>query len=363
MTTAAKVQRWTDLLAALLRFRFGATFEQLAREVPGYAHKADDATDIARAKRTFERDKDELRAFGVPIDTRYEAETTDSYYRLAPGEFYLPYLEVVNAGERSTPRKVGKLGYRALKSLAFEPDELAAVGHAAARVTALGDRLLAADAESAMRKLAFDLPLGALAAPEGEHVVARDPGDPRTLELLTNALLKRKVVTFEYRAMERDETGTRTVEPYGLVFVGCAWYLVGHDRERGAVRKFRASRIRNVQQNRKSPNTHDFELPAGFSLAEHAGARLPWELGDGEELVAEVELRGTAGAATESAALGEPVDGRQGVRRFRVRRPDAFVRWLLAFAGDARPLAPAALVEDFRRQAQATLRVHAGGEA
>ena len=60
-----KLQRWIDLLAALLRRRFPVTLEELSPDVPAYA--------VARQKtalrRTFERDKDELRAFGIPIET------------------------------------------------------------------------------------------------------------------------------------------------------------------------------------------------------------------------------------------------------------------------------------------------------
>ena len=363
MTTATKVRRWTDLLAALLRYRYGADFQQLARDVPGYAHDADEEKDVERAKRTFERDKDELRAFGVPIDVHHDQLENETTYRLAPGDFYLPYLEVVSGGERSKPRKVAKEKYRSLKSLAFEPDELAAVGAAAARVRALGDRLLAADADGAIRKLAFDLPLGALAAPEGERVLTRNAGDARTLELLTGALLKRKTVTFAYRAMERDESSQRTVEPYGLAFVSCAWYLVGRDRDREAIRKYRVSRIAEVQPNARKPNTPDFDVPPGFVLAEHAGARQPWELGDGDGLVVEVEMHGAAAIPAASRALGEEVDGREDVRRFRINRPDAFVRWLLSFAGDARPLSPPSIVDEFRRQAQATLALYRAGQA
>ena len=55
-------------------------------------------------------------------------------------------------------------GYRSLETLAFEPDELDAIIEAAARVRALGDPVLAGEAEAAIRKLALDLPLGAMVA-------------------------------------------------------------------------------------------------------------------------------------------------------------------------------------------------------
>ena len=68
-----KIQRWIDLLAALLRRRFPAPLEELAREVPGY----DTGQNKAALRRTFERDKDELRAFGIPIETVTAARWRD----------------------------------------------------------------------------------------------------------------------------------------------------------------------------------------------------------------------------------------------------------------------------------------------
>src|SRR5690242_3117055 len=70
---AAKVQRWIDLLAALLVRRYPASFEELARDVPAYDASGKSS---AAVMRMYERDKDELRAFGVPIET-VTVETED----------------------------------------------------------------------------------------------------------------------------------------------------------------------------------------------------------------------------------------------------------------------------------------------
>lgn len=63
---STKLQRWTDLLAALLRRRYPATFEELAPDIPAYS---DSAKKHDALMRMFERDKDELRSFGIAIDT------------------------------------------------------------------------------------------------------------------------------------------------------------------------------------------------------------------------------------------------------------------------------------------------------
>lgn len=355
-----KVQRWTDLIASLLRHHFPVSFDEIAREVPGYAA---DGKDAASVKRTFERDKKELLRFGVPIETRLDGEGQPTLYTIARTNFYLPYVAIVAPphGRGTAPRngKVDRFGYHAVRALAFEPDELAVVADAAARVRSLGDPLLAADAVSAMRKLAFDLPVGATAPVDEPHVVRpRAEPDANVFAVLGDALRDRKRVTFDYHAIGSDATARRRVEPYGLFFLNGHWYLAGRDEERDAPRNFRLSRMTGVERNTARESTPDYEIPTDFHLRDHARSRQAWELGDGDAVEAEVEfVRGT-GAVTAAAKLGAAVDGHPARRRFVVRRMDAFARWLLSFGGDVRPLSPDALVAEWRDQAARTLALY-----
>jgi proteasome accessory factor B len=357
--SAAKVQRWIDLIAALLAHRYARTFLQLASDVPAYGAALGDAKALASVKRAFERDKQELRALGVPLVTEGEDGEEEMRYRLATTDFYLPYLSVATPRGRTAPRRVDRYGYQALRTLTFEPDELEAVAAAARRAERLGDPALAADARSAIRKLAFDLPIdGALDAGEGDaHLLApRALAEPAVLRALGDALVRRRRVSFAYRAMESDATTRREVEPYGLFFLGGHWYLAARDVERGALRNFRVNRIAHVELVAES-----YDIPADFALREHARSRRAWELGDGDAIDVDVELTDAGLAAANG--LGEPAEGGAHVRRFRVRRPDAFVRWLLSFAGDARPIAPESLVAEYRRQLDATLALYAPAPA
>lgn len=391
-TSEQKLQRWVDLLAALLIRQRHATFEELAKDVPGY--------DLAHAQkesvlRTFERDKDELRRFGVPIQTVEDSDGEPVGYRLERKAFYLPYL-MVAGHERGATARVPHDGYRSLETLAFEPDELDAIIEAAARVRTLGDPVLAGEAEAAIRKLALDLPLGAVldvavdramigaAAPELRDaklaerprepaaamfsrlarpriIPPRRQADPMVFDRLSDALARRKVVTFDYYSMERDEHTRRTVEPYGLFFVSSHWYLAGRDVDRGELRNYRLSRVSQVVVNSKKSQSPDYDVPANFSLRDHARSREPWEIGEGEAATAIVEFTATTGATRAALELGRAVDGSQTRREFDVRRSDAFARWLLSFGGDARPVAPAELCADYDRVAAATLARYATG--
>lgn len=358
--TAPKLQRWIDLIAALLARKSTQTFDELARQVPAYTvGKADSI------KKTFERDKAELRALGVPIETVGEDGDEESSYRLRTTDFYLPYLSVVGGRGPTTPKRVDQYGYRALTKLTFDSDELTAVAEAASRVRQLGDRALADDAESAMRKLAFDMPTD-LGARGADDVIIAQPtaaASPEVLRVLSGALVARKRVTIDYASMSSKAASARDVEPFGLFFLNAHWYLAARDVTAGVVKNFRVSRIRSATANTVKPRARDYDVPAGFDLRAHAQSKQAWEIG--ADVVADVvvEFRGTSGAAEAAASLGEPVVGKAKQRRFAVRRPEVFARWLLSFAGEVVPVSPPEVVAEYRRQVAATLSVYAGSSA
>ena len=355
-----KLQRWIDLLAALLGHRLPATFEQLALHVPAYLADGSVAKGepSPTLKRMFERDKVELRELGVPIETVGEEGSDESSYRLRAKDFYLPYLGIVSARGIESPSRVDRFGYGSLATLAFEPDELQALVDGVRLVEQAGDPSLADEAQRAVRKLAFDLPIGATDGPVAIAPPA-SRAEPRALATLGDALFRRKQVTFSYHSMGAGEGAPRTVEPYGLFFIGGHWYLVGRDVEKDARRNYRVSRIGTLKVNRQREGSADYAIPADFSLREHARSRQAWEIGDGDMFEAVVEFRGESGAVRAAAALGRADDASPTLRRFDVRRADSFARWLLAFAGEARPVSPTSLVDEYRALAERTRALYA----
>lgn len=347
---SAKIQRWIDLLSALLGHHMPVTFDELAKDVPAYLADGSvmNGQPSDTVKRMFERDKLELRELGVPIESVGEEGSDESAYRLRTKEFYLPYLGVVSERGIQHPTKADKFGFRSLASLAFEPDELQVIVEGARRARELGDATLAADALSAIRKLAFDLPLGATDGPGDTAVVAPAAApDPKILGVLGDALFRRKRVIFEYRTMGSDQVATRSVEPYGLFFVTGHWYLAARDLEKDGLRNFRVSRIGAVKVNTARAGTSDYEIPQSFNLREHARSRQAWEIGDGDSFDTIVALRGSSGAAMAAAALGRTVPDDDALRQFTVRRADSFARWLLAFGGELVPVSPPEIVREY----------------
>lgn len=399
-----KVQRWLDLVAFLVGRRLPVPVDELMERVPAYARKWEggDETDRATARRTFERDKDELRALGIPLETvtysvNFGSERRDGY-RLARRDFYLPYLRLVreaageDEGAAGTARPAGPgdgaggsgdaAGGDAasrIHEVDLDEEEATLAADALHRVAREPAFPLRREARSALRKLTFDLldedlprtPVLYPDDPEAGEVAAR-------LRVLTDALLARKRVTFRYHGIYRGATTDRDVAPYGLFLQAGHWYLVGADARRdGELRVFRVDRMEAPAPNTSAPSTPDYEIPGDFRAADYLG-REAWELGDpedgdaseadgGEEGLVGAggadpadEGEATAGGPIEARVLfrfpsslrvdrqgrGEPVEEREdgaSVRRFHVRQPGPFVRWLLTFRGEAEILSPAGL--------------------
>jgi len=166
-------------------------------------------------ERMFERDKDELRGMGVPVETVEGSDGVGGIegYRVAADAYALPEME-------------------------FTPDELAVLG-VAARVweqASLGDA-----AQRALRKLETLVPGVVVDGSVGveTRVATAEPSFP----VLLDAVRQRRAVRFDYRKPGEAAPETREVQPWGVASRRGRWYLVGHDVVRGEARVFRLSRV------------------------------------------------------------------------------------------------------------------------
>lgn len=353
-----KLQRWLDLIAYLVGRRLPVPVDELMERIPAYAEKwqTDDETARATARRTFERDKEELREAGIPIRTvrysvHYGHEEIEGY-RIDRRDFYLPYLKLVGVEGADGKRDFGDRARVAEVEIPGPHHRLAV--DAARFVAELPAFPLEAEARGALRKLTFDL--AEAAPPDEPPVLFADSGDTTALRerlrLLSDALLLRKRVTFRYHGLYRGETTQRDVATYGLLFQQGQWYMIGHDTARGELRVFRVGRMDDLSRNTRLPATPDYTIPADFRLADHIGRRA-WELGGDSEpaLTARVRFdfplslwadRNRHGSLVETYTDGSTV------REFSVHQIDPFLRWVLGCAGEAVIVAPDDLVDAFR---------------
>ncbi|WP_374929521.1 helix-turn-helix transcriptional regulator [Kytococcus sedentarius] len=206
-----KTERLLNLLLALLHTRRPLTKAEIRRVMPEYQEGSAEAFD-----RTFERDKNDLRALGVPISTGPVDPGFDDEegYRVDPDEYALP-------------------------ELVFTAEELTMLG-VAARVW--GQASLSTAAQRALHKITARDTADAGRAPAGLGVqpVIRTPEAAFTG--LRDAIDARQAVEFDYRRSGAPIT-RRRVHPWALLLRRGRWYVTGHDLDREAPRVFRLSRV------------------------------------------------------------------------------------------------------------------------
>jgi proteasome accessory factor B len=362
----SKLQRWLDIIAYLVGRRLPVSADELLRGVPAYAAKweSGDRKQHESVRRSFERDKDELRKLGIPIRTvKYstgdEPDVQEGYV-IDRRDFYLPYLKLV---EEAT----GARGYPARSRIAdveIGEEHAPLALSALRRVSEVPGFPLAKEARSAFRKLAFDLDPHAFES-RSEVLFMEPPGAAELsdrLRTLSDALLARKRVTFRYHGIYRGEETSRAVDGYGLLFQHGNWYLIGHDALRAGIRIFRVGRMEDVAASTRSPNTPDYSIPDDFSLGAYVG-RQAWELGEEEEaaIVARVRFQFPLSLWAERNGHGvlesRGPDGSM-VRAFTVHQVNPFLRWLLTLQGEAEVLEPPTFADELRLLARSVAAAH-----
>jgi proteasome accessory factor B len=270
MSSASKTERLLNLLIMLLVQRHYVSKDRIRAIL--YADASDDAFE-----KMFERDKEELRSLGVPI----EVGQMDAYFDDEPG-----YR--IRADEFALPE------------ISLESDEAAVV----ALATKVWEhaRLAAATTDAVGKLTAAGVPLdlGAL-----DIAQPRLSADEPAFDVFWEATLARRPVTFDYQRPGYDAALTRHLEPWGVVRFSGRWYAVGLDTDRGQERVFRLSRVVGPARVTGSPGS--FEIPAGTDVREVARRLAP--SGPSEEAV--VLVRPGAGVVLRRAAssIESDVDG------------------------------------------------------
>ena len=232
MQTSRKTERLFNLLIMLLVQRHYISKQKIRETVPPYAEATDEAFE-----RMFERDKDELRALGVPVQVdSMDAFFDEPGYRIRPDEFALPGIDL-------TADEAAVIG---LATRVWQHAGLAAhTSDALAKLSAAGVEV---------DRTRLDI--------AGPVVTVQDPH----FDVFWHASLDRIRVRFDYRRSGAGEVGTRTLEPWGVVSFSGRWYVVGRDVDRGEERMFRLSRVRS--DVRRIGKGAAYEIPPGTDLRE-----------------------------------------------------------------------------------------------
>ncbi len=230
MSTAAKTERLMKLLIMLLVQRHFVAKDKIR------AILYPDATTDAFEK-MFERDKEELRSLGVPVEVGHMDAYFDDEpgYRIRPDAFALPEIDLA-------------------------PDEAAVVG-LATRVWE-HQRLARATTE-AVRKLTaagIDIDLTALDIAQ-PRLVADEPA----FDVFLEALTERCAVEFDYWRSGSARPALRHLQPWGVTRYAGRWYVLGLDTDRDAERVFRLSRVQGEARRTGRPGA--YEIPTDLDIS------------------------------------------------------------------------------------------------
>lgn len=310
----SKDERLLNLIALLLNTRRPLTVEEIRHTVPGYQQE-----DYASFKRMFERDKEELRSAGIPLDMRpTDAWDVEEGYFISKDRYYLPELDLT-------------------------AEEYAALW--------MASRMVVEDPSTKEDRALIKLEMGAGST--------QDPGSPPwlrarlhldapSLPIMLEAVAGNRSVKFAYRATGRTSDKARTIDPYGLIHRQGAWYVAGFDHARKAVVNFKLARITSPVTFAKKSQKADFEVPDDFTLE----GRITQEFWAGEEGVAvEVGFSQRIAWLVQRTLNLEPVGEWKDrtVLRMQVTDEEGFLSWVIGFGEDAVVRSPArikqALVE------------------
>lgn len=273
---SAKTERLVNLTVALLASRRPLTFAELRQRMGEWQDGAPESM-----RRKFERDKDELRRLGVPIETveGFEGDTAyfvdDDAYALPEVELSVQQMTVLAVAFQLVEGGAEQLTFSRLAALAPDPEEVTPPTGITVRPTALG----------AVRPLA-------------------------------EAIVEGRVVRFTHRKPTGEQI-EREVEPRALLARRGTWYLRGHDRTRDEARVFRTDRI--IGQVTATGESFDppvdgddaEQLAALFDLPEDVDLQVAVRTGNGWEVQPRRDrwFRATAralGAAPDEVIVDPP---------------------------------------------------------
>jgi proteasome accessory factor B len=263
-----KTERLLSLVVCLLSTRRALTAAQIRDAVPGYPDSFD------AFKRMFERDKEELRELGIPLET-----------------------DSASAGDEETGYRIKREAYE-LPEITLEPDEAAVLG-LAARVWQRAE--LAGAAAGALLKLRA----AGIDAEDGvPPVESRVQTGEAAFGPLWEAVRDHRPVSFDYRAAGRGGAQQRHLEPWGVVNRHGRWYVAGQDLDRDAVRVFRLGRIEGLVSFTGPPGS--VIVPDGTDVRELVR---DWDVHPPRHRTATLRIRSGAGHGLRRGALSQAPEG------------------------------------------------------
>jgi predicted DNA-binding transcriptional regulator YafY len=301
----------------------GRNLQELVDNVPD---------DYPKNARTLRRDLEALEAVGFPLII--EKRNGQTRWRLMEG-------------------------FRDIPALGFSATELMALVLSRNLLKPLEGTEIAESLNSALSKASAALP------PQGhEYVRSMEQmfsvgigphknyrQHRQTIDLISQAIDKRRTAQMRYFSASRDSTGRREVDPYFLRFAGGGLYMIGYCHLRKEVRMFAVERIRSI-----ALTDHPYQMPLDFKVDEYVQDALG-VMRSGRRV--EVELLFSKKAAAwvkdkvwHPSQETSPLKDRRLKMTLRVADNDELVGWILSFGSQVKVAGPEVLRQRVREEAK-----------
>ena len=210
-------ERLTNLVVALMATEIGLTKQQILDNVSGYRQRVEAGAKPDSLEKMFERDKDELRALGMPVETIGDPadpqDMREARYRIPQADYDLP------------------------SDIEFTDAELAELRLAG---SVWSSESVSADAQAGVRKIR------ALGIDGDEPIIGFAPRiavQDAAFPALQEGIERNRVVVFDYLKPGEDAPTRRRIRPLVQVEYESRWHLYGFDVDADGERTFLLSRI------------------------------------------------------------------------------------------------------------------------
>ncbi len=321
MRTAPE-ERLVNLVVALMATEQGLTKDTILSSVSGYREQHDAGASKDALEKMFERDKENIRGLGIPVETIGDYadpdDLRDARYRIPTAEYALP------------------------ADIEFTPAEIAVLNLAGG---VWSESSMSADARSGLRKIrALGIDVDAPIIGYSPRINLREA----SFAPLQRAIEQGRVVEFSYLKAGEDAASERRLQPLALLEYEARWHVYGIDVAQNEPRTFLLARIASdVKITRAS-----FDL----TLRDGAGERA---------------LAGLTALAERQHALLEVDPGTEAALRLsrRARAADqgievpyvdvhVFADELASYGPEVRVVEPAALRQQVIARLERALAVH-----
>ncbi len=221
-TRIAPEERLVNLVVALLATDQGLTKDTILTSVSGYREQSEAGASKDALEKMFERDKENLRGLGVPIETIGDfadpEDLREARYRIPTSEYELPV------------------------DIDFTPAELAVLNLAGG---VWSESSMSAQARSGLRKIrALGNVVDAPIIGYSPRINLREPA----FAPLQRAIEQAREVEFDYLKAGEPAPQRRRIRPLALVEYEGRWHVYGFDRDQDAARTFLLARISSPVQ-------------------------------------------------------------------------------------------------------------------